>query len=94
MSEAVDPVESSARASEGSGQIPNTNQSKKRQQHHHRPHLLDESQAEQDADSDPPAPRVGLVQPFPERQGRRRPDQEARRVGIDQVGLAVKPGHQ
>ena len=38
--------------------------------------------------------RLGLVQPFPERQGRRRPEQEARRVGIDQVGLAVQPGHQ
>ena len=38
--------------------------------------------------------RVWLVQPFPERQGRRRPDQEARRVGVDQVGLAIEPGHQ
>ena len=66
----------------------------KRQQHHHRPHLFDKGQTEQHANRDPPAPAFRLVEPVPERQGRRRPDQKAWRVGVDQVGLTVKPRHE
>ena len=36
----------------------------------------------------------GSLQPFPERQRRGRPEQEPRRIGVDQVGLAIESRHQ
>ncbi len=66
----------------------------KRQKNPDGGHLLDERQTEQDADQNPPAPSVLCVQSIPERQGGGRPQEEPGDVGIDQMGLAVKPRHE
>ena len=69
-----------AGANQGAGQVAGDQPEQERQQHHDRGHLLDERQAEQDADGDPPSPRaLARCSPF---QNARAVAAQSKRPGV------------
>ena len=89
----IDPGKTSRRAAERMWKTHRDEPQQNRHEHHDGTQLFDETQAKQDADGDPPSPRLRFIEPFPERQRGGHPQQKPGRIRVDQVGLPIKSWH-